>query len=367
MTIRYTTGQWDQFKEIHRQWWAGELDRPLTPTVITHQDPGRPRPKTESLSQANCADLSVTPDEIIDRADWDLSRNEYIADSCPIFYMHHFGPGVLAAFIGCALDNRTGHVWFHPTRDWRIEDLHFEYDPNNAWFKRICDICAAGNKRWKGQVLIAMTDLGGVLDVISSFLPGEKLIYALIETPDEVDRLVREAHGVWHQYYQAINEILQPVNPGHTSWSGVYCETTAYMLQCDFAYMISPKMFKRFVLPELIDSCNRLSQSFYHLDGVGQLPHLDSLLAADALDGIQWIPGDGKPVCSDWLDVHQKIRRANKKNQILNGGFSGLQKVVNHIGDGKGIVLGYQNYPESKRAEANNWLKTFGSPLLDGK
>ncbi len=46
------------------------------------------------------------------------------------------------------------------------------------------------------------------------------------------------------------------------------------MLQSDFAYMLSPSMFERFVLPDLETICNHLDYGFYHLDGKNQIPHL---------------------------------------------------------------------------------------------
>ena len=72
------------------------------------------------------------------------------------------------------------------------------------------------------------------------------------------------------------------------------------MLQCDFCYMIGPEQFKKFVLPELAVSCKKLTNPFYHLDGPGQLPHLDYLLSIPELKGIQCVPGDGSPHDGPW-------------------------------------------------------------------
>ena len=55
--------------------------------------------------------------------------------------------------------------------------------------------------------------------------------------------------------------------------------------------------------PELAASCRRLKNAFYHLDGLGQLPHLKSLLSIPELKGIQWVPGDGQPDVTEWPAV----------------------------------------------------------------
>ena len=67
------------------------------------------------------------------------------------------------------------------------------------------------------------------------------------------------------------------------------------MLQSDFSYMISPRMFERLILPDLTACCEALEYAFYHLDGKGEIKHLDMLLSIERLRGIQWIPGDGAP------------------------------------------------------------------------
>ena len=83
--------------------------------------------------------------------------------------------------------------------------------------------------------------------------------------------------------------------------------------------MISPEMFDEFVKPELIESSLKLPRTFYHLDGSGQLSHLDSLLTIQTLDGVQWVPGAGNPECAEWPEVYQKISAAGKKIQTSRG------------------------------------------------
>ena len=53
-----------------------------------------------------------------------------------------------------------------------------------------------------------------------------------------------------------------------------------------------------------------------HLDGVGALRHLDTLLNTEKLGGIQWGYGEGQPTARAWKDVVQKIQRAGKNLQI---------------------------------------------------
>ncbi len=338
MPIDFSPERWKRIKETYSRWWDGELERPLVPVRAGGRDPGRPKPDVPLLSQDNCHDFSITPEQIIDRIDYELSTFHYLGDAYPYFGMHCFGPGIAAVFMGARLDNSTGRIWFHPPAKKPISEIQFRFDPDNAWFRRICDIYRAGMQRWQGQVLMSMTDLGGPMDILATFRPGEELLMDLYDEPEDVKRLVQEAHEAWHQYFNALNDLLQPVNPGYSDWSEIYSEKQSSIIQCDFCYMISPDMFKEFVLPQLSAHCQRLGRSFYHLDGVGQLPHLDSILTIPELGGVQWVPGDGKPGCSHWPEVYQKISAAGKNMQVW-GGFDVLDAVMGQIGTGKGIHL----------------------------
>ncbi len=78
--------------------------------------------------------------------------------------------------------------------------------------------------------------------------------------------------------------------------------------------MISPKWFRRFVLPDIIAQAEHMDYAIYHLDGPNQLPFLDDLLAEPSITGIQWVPGAGRePMGHErWLPVYKKIQKAGK-------------------------------------------------------
>ncbi len=100
-----------------------------------------------------------------------------------------------------------------------------------------------------------MNDLGGVIDVLSTFRPSHRLLMDLYDAPGEVEHLVWEAHTAWRHAYEDLNAILASVTPGYSEWSVTYSIQPTYILQSDFSYMISPRMFKKFCLPELAVTC----------------------------------------------------------------------------------------------------------------
>ncbi len=337
MPINFSNERWDKTLKTYDAWWDGKLERPLVPVILSGIDAGRPKPSAPILAQSTCHDLSIPASEIIDRLDYELSTKEFLGDSFPSVNLASFGPGVVSAFLGANLDNSSGQVWFHPEKELEISELHLEYDEDNVWLNRVKDICREGMKRWQGQVNITMPDLGGTLDVLSTFRPGEKLLMDLYDDPDEVKRLTWEIHDLWHRLYNDINAVLQPINPGYSDWAQVISSTPSYVLQSDFSYMIGPDMFGEFVLDELAASCKKLNRSIYHLDGVGELPHLDQILTIPELGAIQWVPGDGKPEQFEWPEIQARISKAQKNTQV-NCGLDRLEAMSKQRGTKKGIV-----------------------------
>lgn len=306
-------------------------------------------------------DFSVTPEEIVDVWDYHLSRQRFLGDAFPTQWPN-FGPGVAAGFLGAELllDGRT--VWFRPRQRQPLAELHFRFDAENPWLRRVSAIYAAAIRRWEGRVLLGMTDLGGALDLLSTFRPGTELLYDLYDDPEGVKRVAWELHECWWTYFEHFSAQLRPTNPGYSTWAAFYSEEPFYMLQCDFAYMLGPEMFDEFVKPELAASCRRLKNAFYHLDGPGQLPHLKSLLSIPELKGIQWVPGDGQPDVTEWPAVYRAIRDAGKLIQVFIGrrGLETVDRLAEQLGSLKGVLfLGGVSPADEERARA--LLRRYGA------
>ncbi len=311
MSFIFSNQQWNKIRSDSDLWWQGKLDRPLIQVRLNK------RPDVKMFNFQSFYPLEVPPGKILDDWEIQLDATEHMGDAFPRVWPN-FGPGVIAAFLGAELNNGQETVWFEPQQIKPIGEIDFSFSTDNKWYRRIRDIIAAGLDRWKGGVQIGLTDLGGNLDILASFRPGEKLLLDLYDSPDEVERLTWKAHDMWWRYFTEFDKLTSGVNPGCCAWAGIFSTQPHYMLQCDFCYMIGPDMFEKFVKPELQSTCDKLTNAFYHLDGPGQLVHLDSLLEIESLKGVQWIPGAGSADATNWPEVYKKISEAGKKIQILS-------------------------------------------------
>jgi 5-methyltetrahydrofolate--homocysteine methyltransferase len=275
-------------------------------------------------------------DPILDYYQGRIEKQSYYGDSWPNWWPN-FGPGIMAGFLGANVHQDENTVWFETPSPPQLTDIRPEYDADNFWWSWVKEITNAAVDRWGSQVTVAHTDLGGNLDIIASLRGTQNLLTDLYDAPENVDRLVQEITLLWQHYYDELYAFIQRANNGTTAWTPLWCTGRYYMLQCDFAYMISPRMFERFVMPDLESCCHHLDYGFYHLDGKGQIRHLEMLLSIKNLRGIQWVPGDGQSPASEWLPLLQRIRDADKLCQIYAKPREALD-VVRELG-GKGFAF----------------------------
>ncbi|OGV48263.1 MAG: hypothetical protein A2017_11945 [Lentisphaerae bacterium GWF2_44_16] len=348
-----TAGTWEK-------WWDGKLGRPIffiTGTEGPAED-GKGLPVRHFTSQY---DFSIPAGEILlNYEEKVLKKRMYHGDAFPSFWPN-FGPGVLAAFTGGEGRNEESTVWFYPGRfeNSEIKDISVKLDKSSPWFRRVEEFFIAAADVWKGKVAFGMTDLGGTLDVMSSFLPGEKLILDLYDSPDGVNRLTWEIHEAWWEAYEHFESIIKNSNVGYGAWTPLLSQSRYYMLQCDFSYMLSPDMFGEFVKPELAASCRRLSRAFYHLDGKGELPHLKHLYSIPELAGIQWVPGEGMPHSSEWPEVLKEIIESGRKLQVGISCVEEMEKIISYTDKPEAIAfVGSIERKDKKRLL--EFLKQYG-------
>ncbi len=361
-TLQFTEEDWARIERDTTAWWNGGLDRPLV--YLTAQDPVPNAPvefsgkRYQYLSNypagMSAADIVALHAPV-------LEATHFYADAFPWWWMN-FGPGIMAGFLGAEVHSVTEPsetVWFSTSDEVELTDLDLRFDPGNVWWQRVQAITQAAAERWEGLVAVGHTDLGGNLDILASFRGTQRLLFDLIDQPEQVERLVERITELWLRYYDEQDAVIRPPCRGTTCWTPIWSPGKTYMLQCDFSYMISPAMFERFVMPDLLACCDHLDHGFYHLDGKGEIPHLDLLLSIERLRGIQWIPGDGQPPPHEWLPLLKRIRDGGKLCQVFVTP-EGARTIVKNLG-GRGFYLVIQARGDEFRDpdRAHRFLKTL--------
>jgi hypothetical protein len=339
----------------HSAWWAHELHRPLVNLTVRDEVPG------ERLSYLTNYPMDMPADTLLDLFEPAIAATHYYGDAFPAWWVN-CGPGIGAGFMGAdvhSVREPSETVWFSVEHPRPANELELRYDEQNAWWQRVQALTAAMVERWHGLVQVGQTDIGGNLDILASFRGTQGLLYDLLDCPEVVQRLASQATQLWLRYYDELDALIRPACPGSSCWAPLWSPGKTYMLQSDFAYMLSPAMFERFVLPDLYACCEHLDHAFYHLDGKGQIPHLDLLLSIPRLRGVQWIPGDGQPSPDQWLPLLKRIRDGGKLCQVFVRP-EGARRIVRNLG-GRGFLLVIQHEPGEFRdpEQAKAFLDTL--------
>ena len=312
-------------------WWRGEvIDRACVQVYCPRRDGP---PARGPAGPRRYLDIEW----LLDQAQQHAERTAYLGEAFPCFWPN-VGPETLAAYLGCTLHFDEATSWADPLPvpagcDW--PDLKF--DPANSYYRFIRDVTRQAMERFAGQIIVGVTDIHNGADTLAAIRDPEQLCLDMIERPDRV----REAMGFLQQFRKDRfdeNVAWTKSQGGTTTWLAAFSTGAYACLQNDFIVLISPAMDKEFVLDELNASANGADHVAYHLDGPGEVAHLDLLLSLDNLQAIQWVPGAGHGPQTDWLDLLRRIRQAGKSLHLYCETPAEAVQLVEELGP-RGVLV----------------------------
>jgi 5-methyltetrahydrofolate--homocysteine methyltransferase len=358
----FSDADWPRLERDWISWWNGTLERPM---IVLETRAQRAGIDWTSFDPFLTQFPEGTPiDVLLDHSQLVLEATHYYGDAYPK-WDSNFGAGSVAAFLGAAWHHDTAipTTWFQGAQSESLADISIRVDSTNPMWRTVQAATGQAIDRWAAHGTICYADLGGNLDILASLRGTQDLLYDMCDVPDEVERLCRQITDAWLAYYDALDALIAPAPHGSSAWAPLWAPRRTYMLQSDFAYMVSPAVFERFVLPDLETCCAAIDHPFYHLDGKGQLKHLDMLLSIDKLRGIQWVPGAGQPPADQWPEVLHRIRAGGKLCQIYVD-REGAFRVAREHG-GKGFVIWIAELLTDE--EAGEFLEAFWREYSHGE
>ncbi|MBR5220491.1 MAG: hypothetical protein IKV66_05850 [Clostridia bacterium] len=315
-------------KLMYLKKFAAVLDR--YEAFWEHRSIGRPL-----LNISACSDYSwhrnpesveqkwLDEELIVNNARGAALHSTYFAEGIPTMFSN-LGPGMLAACIGGTFKLAPDTVWFDQApvvRDWN-DMPKIEFNEQSELWQHLIRIQKRALQ--DGNFAVSLTDLGGIMDVVASLRGTEDLLYDLYDNPEEVRAFTMHVRDLWLDAFDRQVQLCGSTGLPYTSWMGFASRLPWFPLQCDFCALISPKQFEQFVLEDIVVQTEHMPRSIYHLDGPGEIPHLDMLLDIPRLNGIQWVAGAGKAALTDpcWFDMYKKMQD-KKKNIVLLGAIDG--------------------------------------------
>ena len=296
MELRYKP----DFEESRQRWrahWEGQIiDRPCT-SIVVPKNPRRAVSPPPYLYE-----VTHGVDAALDRYEQHFESHLFLGDAIPAVTLSA-GPDMFAGFLGAEIESaaeseRTS--WAKPCIERWDDALPLGLIAESPTWRFMQDAVARTASRGGGSYLIAMLDLHTGMDALSAMRGPQRLCLDLHDDPRAVHQALDDARRAFFPVFEGIYW------PGDmATWGcirGPYCEGKYNIVACDFAYMLSPEMFREFVLPAIEDEAAFLDHAMFHVDGPGVLNHLDDIMAIDGIDMIQWVPGHHDPPLAESVE-----------------------------------------------------------------
>ena len=307
------------FEQARTRWKAlyeGEIiDRPVT-TITVPRDPARAVRPPQYLSV-----LVEGIEGALDQFEAYADATLFLGDAIPS-YRPETGADMFAAFLGSPMQYDWSRypggrpdAWSLPILDDWGEALPLTLQDNEQWrtvqhaVKRIAE-------RGAGRYILTSLDLHSNIDALSALRGPGELIYDMHDAPELVHRAMADAMRVYREVSDRVFALARTETWG--SIRGPYSPGRSNTIACDIAAVLSPELFREFVMPAVEDEADYLDHSMFHIDGPDMLKFLDDILAVEGIHVINWVPGVQNRArrFSDWIDVFRRVQAAGKVMQI---------------------------------------------------
>jgi len=302
---------WDETQERFIAWWKGEYfgrcAMAVTAPRAERPDVKAPAPPADPIKRWTDFDYIVALNE------YQHSTTFYGGEAFPIWSGGYPGHASIPTFLGCplTLDEATG--WHDPILmedDWTVEGR--EIDREGRWWKFALELLQTAAEASAGKSIPSIGAFGGSGDTLAALRGTGRLLYDVVDCPERVAAAELYLMRQWCDVYDAFYQIIRPVAGGSTGWFPLWSPGRFYASQCDFSYMISPRMFRELFVPAVDMQTQFLDYSVYHLDGIGAFVHVPALLEIPGIQAIQVGPGAGKPSALHYLDLLRQIQAGGK-------------------------------------------------------
>ncbi len=295
--------------------WCGQLEEyPLMWITVPKAKPGRDVPEP-----GNEEELWTNPDYIIESTEAQLRRTYFAGDALPV-YNPWLGPDQFAGWLGADLILRPREhntSWVVPfIEDW---DSHSEFhiDPDNRWWKLYLKILRLSAEAGRDKWVTGFPDLHTGIDALGAMRGAERLLVDLLDCPAMIHRALRQMTDLWKYVVDVVWDAIATAGQGTSQWTmGWSSKRFLCIGQMDFTCMISPAMYDEFCSQDLVECCEYVDYSLYHLDGPGAISHLSRICSVGNLNSIQWIPGAGAPPPSQWIGLLREMQKNGKSVQV---------------------------------------------------
>lgn len=256
----------------------------------------------------------LTDPEMIRKRHLKLFEKAYYAgDAFPLINLN-MGPAGHTGFVKGVAADFTDTVWYHPIMEEELDPDRIILDEESYLYRQTFDAARYLCEESGGDYLVSMPDVSGNIDVLANLRSSTELLMDMVSDEDRVKECLRRIQVIWEKATSLIYEYLKEYSfgGGCIGWLNTWAPGFHNQLQCDMSVMFSNEYYEKFAREELEKQSDFLDYPLYHLDGIEQIRHLDTLLSIEKLKMIQWTSVVAQPSPVNYIPVFQKIQKAGK-------------------------------------------------------
>jgi hypothetical protein len=280
------------------------------------------------------AEESAVHPEMVDPAEhWrQLEHTQLPAQGSLVPVIAPLGIPWMAAITGCPLFYRRsdpdltfiGDVWAEPMAS-SCAELLDRLGPHTGspWYDKLLECTRLLVEQSRSQEVVSLTLLRGPTDMLGQALGDERMATEFIDHPQDAHHALERLTMMWIDVNRALLELIPKFAGGTVNGYGLWHSGTTVRCQEDHAEILSPRMYREFVVP-----CNEQIASAF--DGVimhrhagpmiNTLGRLEALLDVEALGAVQVTRDINSPPLERLIEIYALIQ--TRKPVLVWGGFT---------------------------------------------
>ncbi|MEE4194252.1 MAG: hypothetical protein V2J07_03540 [Anaerolineae bacterium] len=295
----------------HEAFWAHQcLDRPL---LLSWMNTKPERPTSKHL------EVIREPDRWLAEKYADMCQTQWIGDSIPHIRVD-FGPVIMTMLAGLEPQFVSDTTWYHPIihDDWSNAP-DWTFDDNSTWMQLLLELLHLTAVDAAGRYAVCTPNLGGTDEVLLNYRGSGNLCMDVIDQPERIIEAVQAIHPGWEKMTALLYDTILEHDAPLIQWQHLWSNQPYTLPSSDFNALIGPRDFQKLFMFDIERRAKTVGRASFHLDGPDAARHIDTLLDCEALDVIQFTPGDGKASARTYGEMFRKVQSRGKSCLIACG------------------------------------------------
>lgn len=231
----------------------------------------------------------------------DLDEDAFLAD-CEDLYRRHVALGDdypytgcalkfvpwMEAIMGCPIKASLSSMWAEPCAD-SLADCRRRLAPEGRWARKLLQMLQAVADDARGRYPVSATLMRGPADILSAMRGAAEFPLDVMDFPEEVKRTLDLCAEVWVEIEKAQLAIMPESERGYFDGDRgmrFWAPQKPIWLQEDAAALLSPRIYRGFLLPVDRRIAANFSASAFHIHGVTHWM-TDDVLSAPKIDVVE--------------------------------------------------------------------------------